>query len=96
MRPQLNRPRRAFLMRIAVVAGLAVVTTLVGRSTPTAAKATKSDFMYQDHRHDGKGCGQCRFFSPDGPSSDTGTCSIVEGVISRNGWCAAFAQRILA
>ena len=92
----LNLARRALLGRIAEVAGLAALMAVAGRSTPAAAKAAKSDFMYQDHRHDGKSCGQCKFFSPDGPNSDSGSCSIVAGSISRDGWCAAFAPKVLA
>jgi hypothetical protein len=97
MRPvRLNQTRRALLLRSAKVAGLVALTAVVGSSTPAAAKAAKSDFMYQDHRRDKKSCGQCKFFSPDGPNSDIGSCSIVEGAISREGWCAAFVPKILA
>lgn len=96
MRPDhLNPARRALLMRSAEVTGLVVLTAVVGGSRPAAAKASKSDFMYQDHGHDGKTCGQCKFFSPDGTLSDSGSCSIVAGTISRGGWCAAFATKVL-
>ena len=76
---------------------MATIATLVataGRSTPVLAKAAKSDFMYQDHQHDGKKCAQCKFFSPSGPNSPSGSCSIVAGVISPDGWCAAFAPKV--
>ena len=92
----LNPARRVLLVRSAKVAGLAAVTVMVGQSTPAAAKAAKSDFMYQDHQHDGKSCDQCKFYSPDGPNSKMGSCSIVAGAISREGWCAAFAPKVSA
>ncbi len=90
---RLNLPRRAFLASSARVAGLATLTAVVGERTAVAAKAAKSDFMYQDHPHDGKSCNQCKFFSPDGPQSSTGSCAIVAGTISREAWCAAFAPK---
>ena len=83
--------RRTFLVRFAEVAGVAAVAASAGRSDPAAAKATKSDFMYQDHSHDGKSCDQCKFFSANAAGSDTGSCAIVSGTISRHGWCAAFS-----
>ena len=97
MRPTPVDPaRRALLLRSVDLVGLVALAAALGRSTPAAAKAAKSEFLYQEHRHNGKSCGDCKFFSPDGASGDRGTCSIVEGVISREGWCTAFAPRILA
>jgi len=52
--------------------------------------------MYRDHENDGKTCGECKFFSPDGPTSQIGSCAIVAGVISREGWCAAYAPKTRA
>jgi len=91
-----DRTRRALLQRSVDVAGIALVTVTFGNATPAAAKAAKSEFHYQDRRHDGKSCGDCKFFSPDNPKGDVGTCSIVEGVVSREGWCQAFASKLLA
>src|SRR5262249_10876079 len=77
--------------RVVVLAPVALALLFaIGRSTPAAAKAAKSDFMYQDHAHDGKSCSQCKFFSPDKQNPDVGSCSIVEGSISSKGWCMAF------
>ena len=85
--------RRGFIARAAGIAGMAAFTAAVGRSSPAAAKAAKSEFMYQDHRHEGKDCDQCKFFTPDGGHPEVGSCAIVEGTISREGWCVAFAPR---
>ena len=96
MRPaRMNPARRALLVRAAEATGLAALTAIAGCSKPAAAKAAKNDFKYQDHPHDGKSCGLCKFFSPDGPRAGTGSCSIIEGAIGRAGWCAAFvAERV--
>ena len=89
-----NPARRALLTRSAQWAGSVTITGVVGRSAPAAAKAAKGDFMYQDHGHDGKRCGECRFYSADGPSAAVGSCAIVAGTISRDGWCAAYAPKM--
>lgn len=91
-----DRSRRDVIAGGVRFLAITIVAAGLGRSTRVAAKAAKSDFMYQEHRHDGKGCGDCRFFTPDGPTADTGACAIVEGVVRRDAWCAAFAPRILA
>ena len=90
---QLDPIRRALLVRSAKLAGLAALAAETGRSTPAAAKAAKGDFMYQDHQHDGKSCSECKFFSPDSQTPRIGSCSVVAGVISRDGWCAAFSPK---
>jgi hypothetical protein len=92
----LNHARRALLAGALEVAGLLALAAAAGGSRPAEAKAAKSDFMYQDHRHEGKSCGECKFFVPDGPYRDLGSCSIIDGTVSRDGWCIAFSPKILA
>ncbi|MGE5088451.1 MAG: high-potential iron-sulfur protein [Candidatus Levyibacteriota bacterium] len=92
---QFDPVRRALLVESGKVAGLVCLAAAAGRSGPATAKAAKADFMYQDHQHDGKSCSQCRFFAPDARTPGVGTCSVVAGVISRNGWCAAFSPKAL-
>ena len=89
----IRNSRRELLIRGAGLLGGLVATLILEANTPAAAKAAKSDFLYQDHRHDGKGCGDCRFFSPDSGSPTTGTCAVVEGVVNRNGWCLAYSPK---
>ena len=64
-----------------------------GHSRSVAAKATKSELQYQGHPHNGKECGDCKFFKPDSSKSDVGQCSLVEGTIQRDGWCTAFEPK---
>ena len=88
--------RRRFVARGARIIGLVAVTAVAGVGTCAAAKATKSELMYQDHRHDGKGCGECKFFMPTAPDGDGGKCSVVDGPVRRDGWCLAFAPHVSA
>ena len=56
-----------------------------------AAKAAKGDFFYQDKPKDGKSCATCRLFSPS--ETNKGTCAVVDGEVSPNGWCMAYSPR---
>lgn len=85
--------RRLLLKRGVDVASLMAAAIVAGQSSPAAAKAAKSEYMYRDHGHDGKTCGQCKFYSSDDPKQPLGTCAIVDGIISRGGWCTAFAPK---
>jgi hypothetical protein len=84
--------RRSALTRIAI-GSCAMGLALAARTQAASGKAKKSDFSYQDHPHDGRSCSACKFFSPSG-KGDQGTCQVVEGDISRNGWCMAFVAKI--
>ena len=85
--------RRSFLARGVDIVVIAVpIVATVGASSRAIAKVGKGELMYQDH-HDGKSCGQCKYFAPDSANPSTGTCEIVDGTISRDGWCMAFVAK---
>jgi hypothetical protein len=88
-----DHPRRKALRQGFRIAGIAVAVLAIGANESAAAKATKNEVMYQDHRHDGKGCRECKSFIPAGGNADGATCALVEGVISPDGWCTAYAPR---
>lgn len=76
---------------VRLLAGLSVVATLGDSREARAAKATKEDFSYQDSPKDGKSCSSCRLFTP--VSTGKGTCAVIEGVVSADGWCRAYSPR---
>jgi len=90
MTSSIDTGRRKAIARGARLAGVLIVAAVAGRSASVGAKATKSELLYQDHPHNGKECGVCKFFKPDGANGDVGQCSLVEGTIKRDGWCTAF------
>jgi len=96
-KPMCGRPakpaRRVFLARSAAMAGTAALAGLIGPGKPAIAKTAKGDVGYQDHQHDGKSCGQCKFFAPDGSNPNRGSCEVVTGVVSREGWCTMFSAK---
>jgi hypothetical protein len=79
------------------VAGAVILPALAGlllaQTTPAEAKASKAQFKYQGTPNSGHKCSQCRFFVKGSSASANGTCSIVDGSISPNGWCTAFAAK---
>jgi len=81
--------RRQLARGAALLAGIAAMTAA---RQPATAKAAKSDFHYQDRPRDGKRCVQCKHFVPRG-SDGTGSCDVVEGTVSAEGWCEAFAKK---
>ena len=91
---RLESTRRSFLARVVDILGFTVViVATVGASSRAIAKAGKGEFMYQDHPHDGKSCAQCKYFAADNGNPSIGSCEIVDGTISRAGWCMAFAGK---
>lgn len=86
--------RRTVLVRGLELAGILLVTLAFGVSKSATAKAAKSDLQYQDHRRDGKGCADCKYFASSVGSSDAGSCELVDGAISPDGWCAAYSPRV--
>jgi hypothetical protein len=74
------------------LAGCSLGLLAGGAHRAAAQKSSKSALLYQDHPHDGRHCGECKYFAP-APDVDAGTCSVVEGPVDRNGWCMAFSAR---
>lgn len=78
---QAGRSRRAFIG--VAIAGLP--TALLLRAAAASDKMTKPQAEYQDMPNGIYSCGLCTLFvAPDG-------CKVVEGTISKDGWCKAFA-----
>jgi hypothetical protein len=79
----LDRSRRA-LMQVAVSA---IPAALAFRMSHASAsdKMTRQQAQYQDTPNGIYSCGLCTLF--ERPN----TCKVVEGEVSRDGWCKAFA-----
>jgi len=80
--------RRSALKGIAVVA-------LLGSAHGVLAdtKLTKAAVKYQDKPSGGKDCDDCLHFVAGATPKAKGTCKVVEGVISPNGYCSAFTPK---
>jgi hypothetical protein len=83
--------RRSFVAGAVTLPALAGV--LLAETTTAQAKGSKAQFKYQSTPKNGQKCSQCMFFIPGSSASANGTCKIVDGSISPNGWCTAFAKK---
>ena len=78
---QSERSRRAFI----AVAIAGIPASLLPRPVAASDRMTKSQAEYQDTPNGIYSCGLCTLFvAPDG-------CKVLEGAISKDGWCKAFA-----
>jgi hypothetical protein len=81
--------RRIMLRSIAALAA----APWAARSALAQAKANKQSMQYQEQPKNGQKCDTCVQFVA-GPKPDSaGTCKVVEGPISPNGWCIAYVKK---
>jgi hypothetical protein len=86
--------RRMLKQATTTLAALAAIPIFMVSSRAYASLAAKSDFHYQDHPKDGKKCADCAAFLPSSPNAGIdGTCRVISGAISPNGWCMAFTSK---
>ncbi|MFY9885363.1 MAG: high-potential iron-sulfur protein [Candidatus Cybelea sp.] len=83
--------RRTFVANAVVLPALAGL--LLAETTTAEAKGSKTQFKYQSTPNNGKKCSQCTFYIPGSSPKANGTCKIVDGSISPNGWCSAFSAK---
>ena len=91
-----NVARRALLkngMMIAAVGAVATTGLLTATSARAQSKAPQATMMYQDKPHGKDACSNCIHFISGKTHAANGTCNVVDGSISPNGWCVAFAAK---
>lgn len=85
------------ISRQAFIGGAVLLPALCGiLSAPAIAdanKASKDAMHYQTSPNGDKQCAGCQFFVPGSDSKSDGTCKIVDGSISPNGYCMAYAAK---
>ena len=81
--PRLGCSRR-MVMR-AAVAGVSAGLLLRVAPAQASDKMTRQQAQYQDTRNGIYSCGMCTLFEM--PNA----CKVVEGEVSKDGWCKAFA-----
>lgn len=86
--------RRRLLGQAAAALPVLLVLPLLARpAAARAGNASKEDFHYQDHPNEEKRCANCVQFIPPAAGQQSGSCQIVAGPISANGWCMAFTPK---
>lgn len=83
--------RRTFVANAVVLPALAGL--ILAETTNAQAKGSQAQFKYQKTPNDGHKCSGCMFFIAGSSATANGSCKIVEGTISPNGWCTAWAKK---
>ncbi|HEY2474293.1 MAG TPA: high-potential iron-sulfur protein [Candidatus Cybelea sp.] len=89
--PENELSRRNFISGVIVLPALAGL--FLTQTTAAQAKGSKAQFKYQATPSGGHKCSQCSFFIAGSSPTANGTCKIVDGSISPNGWCTAWAHK---
>jgi len=80
--------RRTMLRRAALLGAAALAVRVIPTKEALAqAKASKEAMKYQDKPNADKQCSNCVNFIP------SNSCTIVEGPVSPNGYCLAWAKK---
>lgn len=87
--------RRAAMKRVFITAaGLAVGwSALSARPAQAAGSVPKGAVGYQDKPNGNERCATCSQFVPGKTAQAMGSCNVVAGNISPNGWCNVWAAK---
>ena len=83
--------RRTLLKGAAAATCVALASAFAGKAL--AAKSTKASANYQDKPNGDKKCGNCNLFIAGKTPTANGTCSVVEGSISPQGYCTFYSKK---
>ena len=98
--------RRLWLTQAALITAAAGMPPLAPSTSFAQGKASKSVVHYRDYPKEMQMCGMCKFFEGGGMMGGgmmgggmmgggmmAGECEVVEGRISRMGWCDLYAPK---
>jgi len=84
--------RRLFHQGAVIASGAALGGLLLKeRASAQAGAVPKATAQYQDKPHGSQQCSTCQQFIPG--KSGSGTCKIVQGDVSAQGWCKFFTPK---
>lgn len=89
----MNSSRRSFLKTATLLAGVAAVPVTLMSREAFAAKVAKASMQYQDTPKGDAKCSGCVQYIPGKTAKAKGTCKVVDGAISPNGWCLAYSAK---
>jgi hypothetical protein len=93
----MKHPRKG-LTRGEFVQSAVVLPALAGllyaaQTAPARAKGSQAQYKYQTKPNGSKKCSNCTFYIPGKTASANGSCKIVDGTISPNGYCIAWSAK---
>jgi hypothetical protein len=71
----------------------ALAGLLTGAASADASKASPAQMHYQTTPNGDMKCSLCKFFIPGKDAQSSGTCQVVDGSISPNGYCIAYTAK---
>ena len=71
----------------------ALAALLGAPAAADASKASQESMHYQTTPNGDMHCSLCKFFTPGKDASSNGSCQIVDGSISPNGYCMAYSAK---
>ena len=71
----------------------ALATAFITGTTAIARADSRVDLKYQSTPKGKQKCSVCALFVPGKTATDDGTCKVISGAISPNGWCTAFVPK---
>ena len=83
--------RRSFLGSVIVLPLLA--GALTSAAAADSSKASKDSMHYQTSPNGSMQCSGCKFFIQGQDAKSDGSCKIVDGAISPNGYCMAYVAK---
>jgi hypothetical protein len=88
MENQSKMSRRSVLKRATLLVGTVMAASVLpGKQALAQQKVSKEAMKYQDKPNGDKQCSNCLQFVPPG------SCKVVEGTISPNGYCLAWVKK---
>jgi len=82
------------ISRKEALTSIVVLPALAGAMLGVAQAAdNKAQFKYQDKPNGKQKCSGCSLFVPGKTATANGTCKVVKGAISPNGWCIAYSAK---
>ncbi|SER09123.1 High potential iron-sulfur protein [Nitrosomonas sp. Nm51] len=85
--------RRELIKYMAFGAAIPFIWGFSNTTKSEAAKASKAQMKYQDEPNGSEKCSNCIQFIPSETPDANGNCKVVQGSISPEGWCTAFAPK---
>jgi len=85
--------RRSFMGRAVLLAGAAAASGLIVRPARAQQKVPQAAVKYQDKPNGNMKCGNCLQFVPGSSPDANGTCKVVDGTISPNGYCTIWVAK---
>ncbi|WP_295623501.1 high-potential iron-sulfur protein [uncultured Nitrosomonas sp.] len=83
--------RRKMIKFMVIGATFPIVNSIVDQAQ--AAKASKGLMKYRDEPNGEEQCSNCMQFVPGKTPETKGECKVVEGSVSPQGWCTAYAKK---